>query len=328
MPIPGRICAVSEGWLRADTRPANRCRSDTLRRRRGLTTSSIARLGGLLAGVVFCLLGTSDRAVAGTYVQFRTVWGDIDVELYDQDKPVTVQNFLRYVQSGRYQDVIFHRCPTNYYTGLTDFVVQGGGLFVTNRYGASPNLEYVPTFGNIPNEFGVGRRFSNVYGTLAMAKLGGDTNSASAQWFFNLNNNTFLDAPDTNGFFVVFGHMVRGTNVLNMYLGRSLDHGIKNLGGMLSELPVNYDGSRTPTFADLEYVDISLLNVQVRLTTNHVQEISWNSVSGKTNRVEYTTSLPPVWTLLVATNGTGTLLKVTDTSASASKRFYRVKVDF
>ena len=55
-----------------------------------------------------------------------------------------------------------------------------------------------------------------MYGTIAMAKLGGATNSASSQWFINFADNSFLDAPDTNNLFVVFGHVVSGTNILNI----------------------------------------------------------------------------------------------------------------
>jgi cyclophilin family peptidyl-prolyl cis-trans isomerase len=113
---------------------------------------------------------------AGPLVQFRVAsLGDIEVELFDQDKPITVQNFIRYVQSGRYQNSILHRCPVSQLAGISDFVVQGGGIFVSNRGQANAILEYVPSFGDIQNEFAVGRRFSNTYATIAMAKRAGDT---------------------------------------------------------------------------------------------------------------------------------------------------------
>jgi cyclophilin family peptidyl-prolyl cis-trans isomerase len=269
------------------------------------------------------LLLTAASASAGTYVQFRTVWGDIDVELYDQDKPNTVNNFLRYVQSGRYQNLFFHRCPTNPVTRLTDFVVQGGGYVVT----PDPAIVTVPIFGTISNEFGVGRRFTNVYGTLAMAKVAGDTNSASSQWFFNLNNNVFLDAPNADGYFTVFGHVVRGSNVLNQYLGRSLNNGIQNLAIPFDTLPVIYSGTNPPTYSQLEYVDISLLSVQVT-NVGLGREISWKSILNRTNRIEFTTNLPPVWNVLFATNGTGGRVVYVDPAANAPRRFYRVRVDF
>src|SRR5204863_2977164 len=103
-------------------------------------------------------------ARAGTLAQFRTVFGEIDVELYDQDKPVTVENFIRYVQSGAWNNMFIHRCDPN-------FVIQGGGYSVANRSATNQFISAVTKFGPITNEFGVGRRFSNVYGTLAMAKV-------------------------------------------------------------------------------------------------------------------------------------------------------------
>jgi len=273
-------------------------------------------------------MATVPFAFGGTLAQFHTILGDIDVELYDLDKPVTVQNFIRYVESGAYRDSILHRCPVNPTTGLSDFVVQGGGVFVTNRGTTNASLQFVPTFGDISNEFGVGRRFSNVYGTIAMAKRAGDTNSANSQWFFNLNNNSFLDTTDTNNLFVVFGSVVRGTNVLNQFIGRSYNNGIVNLGGVLSELPVNYSGARPPNDDDLFYLDISLLNVQVRFTGDGAKEISWNSVSNLLNYVQFTMNLPPVWQTLVSTNGTGDTLKVVDSNSANAQRFYRVRVDY
>lgn len=261
---------------------------------------------------------------AGTYVQFRTVWGDIEVELYDADKPITVRNFLRYVQSGRYTNMFFHRCPTNRFSGLTDFVVQGGGWAVSNA-----TVNPVPRYAPIPNEFGVGRRFSNTYGTLAMAKISGNTNSASSEWFFNLGDNSFLDAgPD--GYFTVFGRMVRGTNVLNRYLGRSINNGLQNLGGPFGTLPVIYAGARPPNVTELEYVDISLLNVNVASAAGGAREISWNSLNTNAYRVEFTTNLPPTWHLLIQTNGigrSGETMRVTDPANGATRRFYRVRQD-
>ena len=273
---------------------------------------------------VFCF-----SSHAGTYAQFRTAWGDIDVELLDEDKPVTVSNFLRYVQSGRFTNMFFHRCPTNQVTRVTDFVVQGGGFFVTNGL-----IDRIPVFGTIPNEFGVGRRFSNTYGTIAMAKVGGDTNSATSQFFFNLNDNSFLDAANDNGFFTVFGRIVgmRSTNVLNSYRGRSINQRIKDMSSLTPEfstLPVTYVGTRLPMASDLEYANISVLKLSVT-ATNGVRELSWNSLgTNHVYHVEFSTNLPPVWQTLTSTNGigrNGETIRITDSSASTT-RFYRVRID-
>src|SRR5881409_980858 len=108
-------------------------------------------------------LASAAPASAGTLAQFRTRFGDIDVELYDQDKPVTVQNFIRYVKSGAYTNMFLHRC-------IPEFIVQGGGFSTTNQLATNlfTVFDYVPTFGTITNEFNTGTRLSNIYGTIAM----------------------------------------------------------------------------------------------------------------------------------------------------------------
>src|SRR6266478_5453486 len=109
------------------------------------------------------LMAGSLLAHAGTLAQFRTTVGNFDVELYDADKPVTVQNFIRYVQAGLYTNGIMHRVETN-------FIIQGGWVGVTNRGTTNWSLYAIPAFPAITNEFKAGKFYSNVYGTIAMAK--------------------------------------------------------------------------------------------------------------------------------------------------------------
>jgi len=212
-----------------------------------------------------CLLASTALCEAGTLAQFRTVFGDIEVELYDQDKPVTVQNFIRYVQSGAYQNEFAHRL-------VPGFVIQGGGFTITN--GGTTNWDSVPipAFPPITNEFGVGRRFSNVFGTVAMAKLGGDTNSATSQWYFNLADNTSLDANDTNNLFVVFGHVVRGANVLNTFNQFQYYDGTQSSNVVLykwfvspfDSLPELHPDLNLPYDTNLVYLSITVLQLSVR----------------------------------------------------------------
>jgi cyclophilin family peptidyl-prolyl cis-trans isomerase len=278
---------------------------------------------------LFCVLFVS-VSQAGVLAQFRTIFGDIEVELFEKDKPITVANFLRYVESGRYRDMFIHRCDPN-------FVIQGGGAYVANRgIPGSQSIEFIPGFGTIPNEYGKGTIYSNRYGTIAMAKRAGLTNSATSEWFFNLKDNFLLDAQDTNNYFTVFGRVVRGTNVLNVF------RTFQDWNETASEMNVIVDLTLPPYnfppnfaecpfltgqlgFNDLLYVDISLLNVQITRLAN-AREISWNSVAGLTNRVQYTTNFPPVWNQLIQTNGNGLTMRVQDDSAGA--RFYRVVVDY
>jgi cyclophilin family peptidyl-prolyl cis-trans isomerase len=268
--------------------------------------------------VVIGLLFTSglNSLFAGTLVQFRTAYGDMELELYDQDKPVTVQNFLRYIQSGRYENEFAHRL-------VPGFVIQGGGYTLVSNL-----VSQVPAYPPITNEFGVGRRFSNVYGTIAMAKLGGDTNSATSQWFINFTNNSFLDAADTNNYFVVFGHVIHGTNVLNLlnsfqyWNGTQTSNLVYNWGGPpFDTLPLRYPSLVASNFV---FVDITALQVAIQPAAGGGEQISWNSATGLTNIVEYTTNLP-AWTTLAVTNGTGARMTVVD-SSGAPKRFYRVRV--
>ena len=94
---------------------------------------------------------------------------------------------------------------------------------------------------------------------------------------------------------------------------------------LFTTLPVTYSGFAQPRYSDLFYVNITLLSVQITATNNQ-RQISWNSVNGKTNLVEYTTNFPPVWKTLAATNGNGNRYTIADPTSTNSFRFYRVRV--
>ena len=287
------------------------------------------------------LLLTVGVAHAGTLVQFRTALGNIEVELFDQQKPITTENFKRLVQSGAYQNTFFHRV-------IPGFVAQGGGYFTGNPNATNlfappfSNVGVVPNFGAITNEFGTGPLLKNTNGTLAMAKASGDPNSATSEWFFNLaNNSTNLD--NQNGGFTVFGRVLRDTGPTNTggVLGFlnliSIGNYLVNLQrwygandpvvNLFQALPVSYSATNAPSYQSLLYVDISLLSVQVTATNNQ-RQISWNSITGKTNFVEYTTALPPAWQPLASSIGNGNRITVTDSNAPATFRFYRVRVPY
>jgi len=156
--------------------------------------------------ILFALLLAASifSAHAGTKVRIATPVGNIDLELYDVDKPVTVQNFLSYVQSGRYAKSFSHRL-------VPGFAFQSGGFSLS---GTSVNA--VTTDPPIVNEYATGTVYSNVKGTIAMAKVDGDPNSATSQWFLNLaDNSTSLDTQ--NGGFTVFGHVIAGLDVLEKF---------------------------------------------------------------------------------------------------------------
>ncbi len=120
--------------------------------------------------------------------------GEIVVELFDDLAPLTVQNFLAYVNNanarGDYDGTLFHRA-------VPGFVLQGGG------FEAATPTTHIPVFVDLHNEADVINR-SNLEGTVAMAKVGGDPNSATSEWFVNLANNS-ANLDNQNGGFTVFG---------------------------------------------------------------------------------------------------------------------------
>lgn len=135
-------------------------------------------------------------------VRLSTDFGDLVIALYPDRAPISTTNFLRYVESGFYDGTIFHRVTRGNMT-----VVQGGGF--------TPDLEQKQTRYPILNEADNG--LSNVRGTVAMARAG-DVNSATAQFYFNVTDNTFLDhrGDDPAEFgYAVFGTVVEGMEVVD-----------------------------------------------------------------------------------------------------------------
>ncbi|TWT37656.1 Peptidyl-prolyl cis-trans isomerase A precursor [Posidoniimonas corsicana] len=163
-------------------------------------------------------------------VSLNTNFGPIVVELFEGATPGTVQNFLNYVNDGDYINSFFHRSDP-------DFVIQGGG-FVTSSEEFTDTSQFtsVPTDAQIQNEPGI----SNLRGTIAMAKLGGQPNSATSQFFINLGDNSALDLAANNAF-TVFGQ------VLGMATVDEIEsHGINSENGSpFGELPLSRDNTLT-----------------------------------------------------------------------------------
>ena len=139
------------------------------------------------------VLGTlcAAPAQAQTLVRFKTVLGDFDVELLDAGAPQTVANFLAYLAGPDYDASFIHR-------SVPSFVIQGGGFAF-----ADGSFALVPTDPPVVNEFGR----SNLRATIAMAKLSGDPDSATSQWFVNLVDNS-VPLDTDNGGFTVFGDVI------------------------------------------------------------------------------------------------------------------------
>lgn len=141
------------------------------------------------------LAGTFTDAEAESAVRVATTVGDMDFILFDAATPATVANFMNYVNTGKYTDVVFHR-------SIANFVIQGGGF---KGAGTGSDFTSVATDPPVANEPGI----ANVRGTLSMAKVGGDPNSATSQFFVSLGDNT-ANLDHQNGGFTVFGRVAGG----------------------------------------------------------------------------------------------------------------------
>jgi len=133
-------------------------------------------------------------------VIIKTGKGDIKVKLFKDKAPISVENFLKYVDNGHYEGTIFHRVIPN-------FMVQGGGF--------TQDMHQKPTLAPIKNEAQNG--LLNKRGTLAMARTQ-VIDSATSQFFINVVDNTFLNfrSPDMQGFgYCVFGEVVEGMDVVD-----------------------------------------------------------------------------------------------------------------
>lgn len=145
-------------------------------------------------------VSTGIFAAANPLVLMKTSMGDIEIELFQDRAPLTVANFLSYVDKGFYNGTIFHRVIGN-------FMIQGGGF--------TPGLVEKKTLPPVKNEAGNG--LSNKTGTIAMARTM-DVHSATAQFFINVVDNPFLDykSPTDDGYgYCVFGKVVRGMDVVD-----------------------------------------------------------------------------------------------------------------
>ena len=131
-----------------------------------------------------------------------TTKGDILIELNEEKAPISAKNFAKYADVGHYDGTIFHRV-------IDGFMIQGGAFEpdMNQRQGTDP----------IKNEWQNG--LSNTRGTLAMARLGNQPDSATNQFFINVADNDFLDQPRDGAGYAVFGTVIEGLDVIDAIKG-------------------------------------------------------------------------------------------------------------
>ena len=134
-------------------------------------------------------------------IKMTTTSGDITIELYEDEAPISSENFMEYVKDGFFNDTIFHRVIPN-------FMIQGGGM--------TEDMMSKPTRAPIKNEAKNGKK--NLRGTLAMARTM-EIDSATSQFFINLVDNNFLDHGDRDFGYAVFGEVTEGMDVVDKIAG-------------------------------------------------------------------------------------------------------------
>jgi cyclophilin family peptidyl-prolyl cis-trans isomerase len=148
-----------------------------------------------LKSLIFFATLALSTIVNATIVEVQTTEGSFQINLFDNATPETVANFLNYVEQNAYDNVVFHRLEL-------DFVLQGGGFTFDET------LDPIERMSPIVNE----PVYSNVRGTIAMAKVPDQPNSATSQWFINLVDNNLIDTTYNldvqNGGFTVFGQII------------------------------------------------------------------------------------------------------------------------
>lgn len=162
--------------------------------------------------------GSAIAARPNPVVKLTTTYGDIEIELYRTQAPISVKNFMRYVHRGHYNGLIFHRV-------IKGFMIQGGGF--------KPGMRQIPPARSIQNEADNGLK--NEVGTIAMARTN-EPHSAGAQFFINTNNNANLNhrgKTDRGWGYAVFGKVTKGMQTV-----RRIEAAPTHRSGYYSDVPV------------------------------------------------------------------------------------------
>ena len=258
----------------------------------------------VLAGLVLVGIAAT-RVEAGTVVRFQTNYSVtttagtlnyFDVELYDSATPITVENFLKYVNGELYNNTIFHR-------NMPDFVVQGGGFTPVESGGLITALNPITNFGTIQNEFSSSR--SNVTGTVAMAKIPDNPNGASNEWFVNVVDNTHLDTQ--NGGFTAFGRVLGdGMTLINAINNLPTEDISGFFGGTFTDVPLINDGTEFVRIKSAAALSLSAFSGRAYVDTNHDGVVDGNDHAIAEAKVSLmpSGSSTPVATAYTAADGT------------------------
>jgi cyclophilin family peptidyl-prolyl cis-trans isomerase len=244
-------------------------------------------------------------------VRLSTVQGDIDIALYGQQKPVTVTNFLKYVDQGHY---FFQGNSSFVHYASPGFAIQGGEWVGTsnNQNGAIQPTQVIP-FSAIQNEPGI----SNKRGTIGMAQVGSDANSATSQWYINLADNGGaphnLDIRSNNvGPYTVFGRVSSDTMSVVDAIGQVPNYNFSSVHPSFSNLPL------------LNYTAGAEVLVENLVSIPSISRIPVLNLSSSTDSANATVTLSGTKLLVAGKNVGTTHVTVTATDldgASVSQQF-------
>lgn len=241
-----------------------------------------------------------DDPTINSRVRFTTDLGNIDLELFDADRPATVANFLNYVRDGSYDGTIIHR-STGASSGTS--VIGGGGY-------RPPTFEHIPADPPIADESQLVPAHLNVRGTIATAHPPDDPNSATSEWFINVTNNPNFNASgNTPGRGAVFGQVINNTigtvdtiNALPTF----------PFNGAFSSLPLrnytqaNFDASNAPQASNLVSLNASVLAKLTYTVTSSIPSSVSASIHDSKLTLNLLTSNLPLITV-TASDGTHTV---------------------
>lgn len=189
------------------------------------------------------LLALSSLTHANSVACFNTNMGNFCVELFETQTPITTANFLEYIDNGAYTNGIFHR-------SVPGFIIQGGGFKIVNNTEGN-SLGSVETLPPIANEF----KISSTRGTVSMAKVSGNPDSATSQWFVNLADNS-ANLDNQNGGFTVFGRILfDGMNVIDAIGNLAVTN--LNLSSDLTEVPTISSDSTQVVLVVTSAIDVT-----------------------------------------------------------------------
>ncbi len=206
----------------------------------------------------------------------ETPLGDFQIDLLEDEAPNTVNNFISYINDGSFENSFVHRSSTG-------FVIQAGSYTLVDE-----TLEEIEKKDPVVNEFGR----SNIRGTVSMAKVGGDPNSATSSWFINVADNS-ENLDNQNGGFTVFGVVLGdGMDIVDEIHALSLFDASETSGADFTELPlIDYSGTGVITAEHLVFTQISLPDDLNEITDLAITKSVNITAPAPNNSVEFTVTV-------------------------------------